>query len=103
MHVFISLFLKALGLSLVPMGWSLLRGLGFAAVAYVGISTMMEQAKEYVFSNLGAVPAEWLQMLGVLKFDVAINILFSAYIARAMLWGMNRASGSKTSIRWGGK
>ncbi|MBR7206809.1 DUF2523 domain-containing protein, partial [Pseudomonas aeruginosa] len=42
----------------------------------------------YVFSNLGGVPAQWLQVLGLLQVDVCINILFSAYIARAVLWGM---------------
>lgn len=102
MHALIAVFLKAVGWSLVPLGWKLLRGLGFAAVAFVGVSAMMEQAKDYVFSNLGSVPGAWLQMLGVLQVDVAINILFSAYIARAILWGMNK-SGDKTSVRWGGK
>ncbi|WP_428996752.1 DUF2523 family protein [Pseudomonas aeruginosa] len=43
----------------------------------------MDQAKDYVFSNLGGVPAQWLQVLGLLQVDVCINILFSAYIARA--------------------
>ncbi|MBR7206852.1 DUF2523 domain-containing protein, partial [Pseudomonas aeruginosa] len=55
----------------------------------------------YVFSNLGGVPAQWLQVLGLLQVDVCINILFSAYIARAVLWGMDK-SGGKSGMRWTG-
>lgn len=102
MHAIIALLIRAIGWSLVPLGWKLLRGLGFGAVAYTGVSTLMEQAKAYAFSSLGAVPTAWLQVLGLLQVDVAINILFSAYIARAVLWGMNKSSGSKSSVRWTG-
>lgn len=100
MPALIVLFLRALGWSLVPLGWKLLRGLGFTAVAYTGVKVVMDQAKDYVFSNLTMIPTEWLQMLGLLKVDVIINILFSAYIARAILWGMN-SSGGKTAIKMG--
>lgn len=101
MPALIGLFLRALGWSAVPIGWSLLRGLGFAAFTYVGVQQLMEWAKDYAFSSLGAVPAAWLQVLGMLQLDVCLNILFSAYLARAVLWGMNK-SGNKSSIRWGG-
>ena len=101
MPALIGLFIRALGWSLVPMGWSLVRGLGFAAFTYIGVQAVMEWAKDYAFSSLGAVPASWVQVLGMLQIDVCLNILFSAYIARAVLWGMNK-SGSKSSIRWGG-
>jgi len=60
----------------------------------------MDEAKDFVFERLGSLPTEWLQILGLLQIDVYINILFSAYIARAVLWGMN-ASGGKTGFRWG--
>lgn len=101
MPLVIGLFLRALGWSVVPLGWKLLRGLGFAAFTYTGVNLLMNQAKDYAFSNLGGVPSEWLQVLGLLQVDVALNILFSAYVARAVLWGMNK-SGGKSSIRFGG-
>ena len=101
MPALIGLLLRAIGWSLVPLGWKLLRGLGFAAFSYVGIQTMMDWAKGYVFSSLSATPAAWLQVLGLLQIDVCINIVFSAYIARAVLWGMN-GSGGKTGVRWAG-
>ena len=101
MPAVIALFLRMLGASLVPLGWKLLRGLGFAAVTFTGVQLVMDNAKAYVFQHLLSLPAEWIQLLGLLKVDVCLNILFSAYVARAVLWGMN-ASGSKSSIRWGG-
>lgn len=102
MPALIGLFLRAVGWSLVPLGWKLLRGLGFTAIAYTGVSQAMDWAQDYVFTSLLNVPPEWVQVLGLLQIDVLINIYFSAYIARAVLWGMS-SSGSKTSIRWGGK
>jgi len=63
----------------------------------------MEQAREYVFTHLMSMPTEWIQLIGLLKLDVCINILFSAYVARAVLWGMDKATGTKSAIRWGGK
>ena len=101
MPAVIALLLRAIGWSVVPLGWKLLRGLGFAAFTFTGVQLLMNQAKDYVFSNLGGIPGEWLQVLGLLQVDVALNILFSAYVARAVLWGMNK-SGNKSSIRFGG-
>lgn len=101
MPAVIGLLLRAIGWSVVPLGWKLLRGLGFAAFTFTGVQLLMNQAKDYVFSNLGGIPGEWLQVLGLLQVDVALNILFSAYVARAVLWGMNK-SGEKSSIRFGG-
>lgn len=99
MPALIGLFLRMVGLSIVPLGWKLLRGLGFAAITYVGIEAGLDQAKNYAFSQLGGLPADWLAVLGMLKIDVCMNILFSAYVARALLSGMNK-SGSKTSMKW---
>ena len=101
MPALIGLVLRAIGWSLAPLGWKLLRGLGFTAVTFLGVQVVMDQAKAYVFSSLGSTPASWLQVLGLLQLDVVLNILFSAYIARAVLWGMSR-DGSKSSVRWTG-
>lgn len=101
MHIAIAALLQAIGWSLVPLGWKLLRGLGFTAVAYVGVSALMDEAKEFVLRNLTMVPAEWIQVMGLLQIDVYINIIFSAYVVRAIMWGMN-STGGKTSLRWGG-
>lgn len=99
MTALIGVFLRMVGLSIVPLGWKLLRGLGFAAVSYVGVEALLSQAKTYVFSQIGSMPAQYLAVLGMLKIDVCLNILFSAYVARAILGGMN-GQGSKTTMKW---
>ncbi len=103
MQIIIQLFFRLLGVAVVPLGWKLLKGLGFIGVTYTGVHLVMDQARDYVFTHLMSMPAEWVQLIGLLKLDVCINILFSAYIARAVLWGMDKATGSKSAIRWGGK
>lgn len=103
MHIIIQLFFRLLGVAVVPLGWKLLKGLGFIGVTYTGVHLIMEQARAYVFTHLMSMPSEWVQLIGLLKLDVCINILFSAYLARAVLWGMDKATGSKSAIRWGGK
>lgn len=99
MPAVIGLFLRMVGLSVVPLGWKLLRGLGFAALSYVGIEAGLTQAKDYAFSQIGSMPAQYLSVLGMLKIDVCLNILFSAYVARAILGGMN-GQGTKTTMKW---
>ncbi|MFG3696291.1 DUF2523 domain-containing protein [Stutzerimonas stutzeri] len=102
MHLIIQLFFRLLGTAVVPLGWKLLRGLGFGAVTFTGIQFMLDDAKAYVFQQLLSVPSEWIALIGLFKLDVCFNMLFSAYVARAVLWGMDRASGSKSVIRFGG-
>lgn len=102
MPALIALVLRMLAGFLPAMAWNVLRGLGFAAVSYVGVSAGMDFAKNYVMSKLTSIPQGWLDIAGLLQIDVCINILFSAYVARAMLWGMSK-TGSKKSINFQGK
>lgn len=102
MPAIISVVFRLLGAFAPSLAWSVVKGLGFAAVSYVGVSTAMDFAKDYVMDQFGNIPASWVQILGMLQIDVCLNILFSAYLIRAVLWGMNK-SGSKKSINWQGK
>lgn len=102
MQVLLRMFFLLLGENVVAIGWKLLRGLGFAAVTFTGVSVMMETAKQYAFSQLDSLPANIIMMCGLLKLDVCLNIYFSCYVARAVIWGMNQASGSRTGVRMGG-
>ncbi|MFG4048396.1 DUF2523 family protein [Pseudomonas aeruginosa] len=42
-------------------------------------------------------------ILGLAKFDVAMNIIFAAVVAKAVISGMDKASGSITKIGSVGK
>ncbi len=98
MPAIIAVLLRAIGWSLIPYGWKLLRGLGFAAFTYVGVSQVMEKALQMVWDKFGVLPPEYINVLGLLQIDVCMNVLFSAYIVRGVMWGMNK-SGSKTTYR----
>ncbi|MOA62273.1 hypothetical protein D3C78_1876370 [compost metagenome] len=49
--------------------------------------------------NIGNLPAGWINALGILQIDVVINIYLSAYLIRAIMWGMDRSSGTKTTLK----
>lgn len=101
MPAVIALFLRLLGVAIVPLGWKLLRGLGFTAVSYVGVSAALDQIKSLAMSNLTSVTPEALNVLGLLKVDVCFNIILSALIARTLLRGFSK-SGEKKTFQWGG-
>lgn len=102
MQLVLRMFFALLGANLVPLGWKLVRGLGFAAVTFTGVQVLLETAKSYAFSQLSSLPANIVAMAGLLKLDVCLNIWFSCFVARAIIWGLNQASDSRSSIRWGG-
>lgn len=101
MPMLISLFMRFLAWAIVPLGWKLLRGLGFTAISYVGISAGLDKLKELAISNFNSVPAEYLNVLGLLKVDVCFSIIVSALLARTVLRGVS-SSGSKKTMGWGG-
>lgn len=101
MPAVIALFLRLLGAAIVPLGWKLLRGLGFTAVSYVGVSAALDQIKSLAMSYFSSIPVEVLNVLGLLKVDVCFNIIISALVARTILRGFSK-TGEKKTFRWGG-
>lgn len=96
----IALLWRLLGAAIVPLGWKLLKGLGFAAVSYVGVTAGLDAVKGLVIARMSAVPIAWMNVLGLLQVDVVFSILFSALAARAVLRGVDK-SGNKDGYRWG--
>lgn len=80
-----------------PILFYILKLLGVGAVTYVGINLVLDQVKDYVIANLVNVPVQVQQILGLAKFDVAVNIYLAAVTARLLLAGYNKATagGSK--------
>ena len=79
----------------VPLVIKVLKALGIAAVSYVGINLVLEQAANYIQSQMGQTTMLMQQMLGVAKIDIAINLYLAAITTRAVLAGMNKISGRK--------
>ena len=79
----------------VPLVIKVLKALGIAAVSYVGINLVLEQASNYIQSQMGQTTLLMQQMLGLAKVDIAINLYLAAITTRAVLAGMNKVSGRK--------
>lgn len=87
-----------LGSIVAGLAFRVLASLGFAYVAYVGIGQLIDTVKSYVQGLFNAVPHEVAAVLGLAKFDVAINIIIAAVIARLLLAGMDRVTGTITGL-----
>lgn len=101
MVALIRIFFLFLAEFIVVLGWKLIKGLGFGLVAYTGISAFLDKTMEMVLNNLLSVPSSWVGLILLLKIDVCIKIIFAAYAARAMLWGVN-SMGTKTKLTYKG-
>lgn len=77
----------------------MLIGLGIGAVTYTGLDIAMGFAKDLALSNLKALPADMVALLGYMKVGVSINIITSAIAARAGLNGMTSGAIKKFRIK----
>ncbi|MBP8170682.1 MAG: DUF2523 domain-containing protein [Pseudomonas sp.] len=75
-----------------------LASLGFAYVAYSGLTLLINNTKSYVVGLFSSLPVEVAQILGLARVDVALNIIFAAIIARFVLMGMDKATGALTAL-----
>lgn len=53
--------------------------LGVGLVVFVGLGSLLDQVTTYVQTSFGQLPTTALQVAGLLKLDVALNIVLSAY------------------------
>lgn len=84
--------------SLVPLVKMVLKALGIGLVSYVGINFILGQITDVVINNALSLPLSVQQLLGLMKFDVAINIILSAVTTRLTLRGFDKATDSKTKL-----
>lgn len=64
-------------------------GVGFAT--FSGVSVLLASIKTQLLNNLHSLPLEAVQILGLLKFGVAVSILFSAVTIKLTLAGMTKS------------
>lgn len=84
-----------------PLVKMVLRVLGFGFVTYFGINLIIDEAKNYIMSQTGQTSAVVLDILGLMKVDVAINIMLAAVVTRFVLAGLNKATDTKRNSVWG--
>ena len=61
---------------------SVLKALGVSAVTFVGMDLAITAIHNLIKSNLQGLPAYIAGILGLLKFDIAIEIIFAAIAGR---------------------
>ena len=83
-----------------PLIKMVLRMIGFGFVTYFGINLIIDQAKDYIISQVGQSGATILSILGLMKVDVCINIMLAAVTTRFILSGFNKATDSKRQRVW---
>lgn len=72
--------------------------LGFAYLTYTGIGSLVESIESSVRATFSGLPSEVMAIMGLAKVDVALNIMLTAIVARLVLAGMDRVTGTITSL-----
>lgn len=62
---------------------------GIGIVSYEGMSALQTKIAEMMWNRLNGLPGQFVGLLGILHIGACLNILFSAYLARAVLSGLN--------------
>lgn len=83
-----------------PIVKMVLRMLGFGFVTYLGITLIINQAKDYIIAQAGTAGPAIINILGIMKVDIAINIMLAAVTTRFILSGLDKVKGSKSNTVW---
>lgn len=87
-----------LSTAVVPLAKKLLTALGIGMVTYLGVNYALDQARSQLMTNMAGIPADIAMLMGLFKFDVAINIVLSAVTTRLALSGVDKVTGAKKSL-----
>lgn len=88
MPVFVAALIGGLVSAAGSLIGRILIAMGVGIVAYSGIDVAITALKNDVISNILGQDAHIVQLLGALRIDQSVNILFSAYAARMVLKGL---------------
>lgn len=97
------LFVAALIGGLVQVAGSIvgrvLIALSIGYVSYSGLTVLMDSLKSQVMGLLSGAPATIVTIMALLKVDVAVSIVFSAYAARLVLAGLTSDKLTKMIVK----
>lgn len=96
MPAFVALLMRGLMWVSGSLVGQVLTSLGIAVVTYTGANATMGWAKTNAIAALQGMGSDYVQLLSYMKVGVAINIVFSAMVARAVVNGVQ----SDTFKRW---
>lgn len=70
------------------LGWAIgaiIGALGIGFITYTGVEYLINTLFNQVISDFNALPTTMLQILLILKLDIAICMIFSAFATRAVI------------------
>ena len=70
-----------LGMVAAPLVSSVLRGLGFGFVTYIGMTGMFTVIESQINAHFAGMPAAMFQMISLMGIPKALNIIFSGFVA----------------------
>jgi hypothetical protein len=88
MPVFLAALIGGLAAAAGSIAGRVLLGLGFSFVAYAGIDAAVGALKAQFYTEIALLPAVSIQILGLLKVGVAVNMFFSALAGRLVIMGL---------------
>lgn len=69
------------------LGWALgglILSLGIGFITYTGLNMVIDNIRDTIFNNLNALPTISLQILLLLKVDIAISMILSAFVTKSV-------------------
>lgn len=72
-----------------PIAVRVLLALGVGVATFSGLDVAVSFLKGTIVSDLSGLPAVLVVFAGILRFDVAVNLIFGAITARLTLQGLS--------------
>jgi hypothetical protein len=69
-------------------------------IRYVGINFVVDELKNYILANFVTAPVLVQHILGLLKVDIAVNIILAAVTTRLILAGIDKAADTRLELRF---
>lgn len=69
-----------------PLAVRVIASLGFTAVTYTGVTSLVNQLVETAQSNWSAMPTAVLQLCALSGIPQVLGMIFGAYMARVAMW-----------------
>lgn len=79
--------------------WYVIKLIGFGLVTYTGMNYATDTILSYVSANLSGIAPDILAVLGLLGFDVAVNVIVTVLSVRLLHMGIS-GGGSRTKVAW---
>ena len=88
---FLSSLIPSLGGILSAVAVQVGLSVGFGLITFTGMQILVDQAMLAMMNYLGGLPADVIQILGLMQFDTCLNIMFSAGVTLLSIKGMSKA------------